>query len=363
MTADLLVTGTGSLAEAVLFDLATLPALGRPMRVVLAGRNAARLAWLTRAANARAYALDARHVFDCRVINWDLEDDLARLLSQTRPNVVFHAASLQSMWEIAAGGDGWSAEVRASGYGATLPLQLVLALRVARAIGAHSPASRLVNACYPDATNEILARLGHEVVCGIGNVATLAAIYGAALHIDAPAQLRILAHHRQVSAAISGESHLHPPRLWIDGVPAASPGVLPNELTDLRLPAGPSLNLVTGATGAQLLAALLGRVERHVGHAPGPAGLPGGYPVLIDGGWLRLDLPMGMTTDAAVAINREWGADEGVSLDSDGVVRIVTGQRAGGGRSRVPDTYRIYEIEDVARRMLCIRTELQRSAA
>jgi len=363
VTADLLVTGTGSLAEAVLFDLVTLPALGRPMRVVLAGRNAARLAWLTQAANARAFALDARHVFECRVIDWARQDDLARLLSQTRPNVVFHAASLQSMWEIAAGGDAWSAEVRASGYGATLPLQLMLALRVARAIGAHSPASRLVNACYPDASNEILARLGHEVVCGIGNVATLAAIYGAALRIDETAQLRMLAHHRQVSAAINGESHLHPPRLWIDAAPVAWPGVLPNALTDVRLPAGPSLNLVTGATGARLLAALLGRVERHVGHAPGPAGLPGGYPVVIDGGRLTLDLPMGMTIDVAIGLNREWGADEGVSLDSDGVVRIVTGQETGGDGSRVPDTYRIDEIEDVARRMLCIKTELQRRAA
>lgn len=369
MTVDLLVTGTGSLAEAVLFDLAALAAPERtmqsstqaPLHVVLAGRNAARLAWLTQAANARAFALDAQHVFEYRVIDWDRQDDLARLLAQTRPNVVFHAASLQSMWDIAAGDDAWSATIRASGYGATLPLQLLLALRLARAIDAHSPASRLVNACYPDASNEILARLGHEVVCGIGNVATLAACYGAALRVDAGVRLRMLAHHRQVTAAIQGDSRLHPPRVWLDATPVVSSGEWP----DVRLPAGPALNRVTGATGARLLAALLGRVDRHDGHAPGPAGLPGGYPVVIDGGRLTLDLPADMTLDAAIRLNREWAADEGVSLDPDGVVRIATKteQHASAGRSPLPDTYRIDDIGNVARRMLDIRTERQRQAA
>jgi hypothetical protein len=355
MTADLLVTGTGALAEAVLFDLAAMPALGQPMDIVIAGRNAARLEWLTQAANARAFALETHHRFAYMAVDWDAADDLARLLDDTRPRVVFHTASLQSMWEIAAGRDAWAAEIRASGYGATLPLQLALSLRVARAIGAQSPASRLVNACYPDASNEILSRLGYDVVCGIGNVATLAAAYGAALRIDAPARLRMLAHHRQVSAAIAGESRRHPPRVWIDATPALGSDALPN----VRLPASAALNLVTAAAGAQVLAALLGRIERHVGHAPGPNGLPGGYPVVIGGGRLVLDLPAGMTVDEAVALNREWGACEGVSLDAQGIVRID----AIASGSRLPDTYRIDEIEAVAHRMMRVKADLQRQAA
>ncbi len=122
-------------------------------------------------------------------------------------------------------------------YGATLPLRLALALRVARAIGERAQSSRLVNACYPDASNEVLARLGHDVACGIGNVATLAATYAAQLGVEAPRRLRMLAHHRQVAAAIAGRSRLHPPRVWIDGAAQCTPDALP----DVRLPAGPSL--------------------------------------------------------------------------------------------------------------------------
>ncbi len=375
MPADLLVTGSGSLAEAVLFDLMSMPALAAPMTIVLAARNADRLAWLAQAANARACALGTHHRVACRAIDWEAPDELARLLDDCAPKVVLHAASLQSMWEIASGSDAWAAGIRASGYGATLPLQLALALRVARAIGERAPASRLVNACYPDASNEVLARLGHDVTCGIGNVATLAATYAAQLGVDAPRRLRMLAHHRQVAAAIAGQGRLHPPRVWIDGA-AASAADVP---TDVRLPAGPSLNLVTGATGARLIAALLGRIEQYAGHAPGPSGLCGGYPVTVSGGRLELDLPPGLTLEDAVASNREWAREEGVSIDAHGNVRIASGRAArsaGGAGSEgsegseggahgtaLPLSYRIDEIEDVARYMMRVKADLQRRAA
>jgi hypothetical protein len=356
MTVDLLVTGTGSLAEAVLFDLAARPLPGPPLAIVLAGRNAARLDWLAQAANARAFALGAAHRVACRTLDWDAPDDLARLLDATRPALVFHAASLQSMWEIAAGRDAWAAAIRAGGYGMTLPLQLALARRVARAIDAHSPASRLVNACYPDAANEILARLGHAVTCGVGNVATLAAAYGATLDVKAPARLRLLAHHRQVSAAILGDSRGHPPRVWLD---AAEQDGLP----DVRLPSDAALNRITGATAARLLAALLGRIERYEGHAPGPQGLPGGYPVVIEATRLELDLPAGLTLDAARTLNRAWGVEEGVSLDEAGGIRIGAGRDAGHDGPRLPDAYRLDEIDEIAQRMLRLRADLQRRAA
>ncbi|EIP88919.1 hypothetical protein A33K_15019 [Burkholderia humptydooensis MSMB43] len=95
-------------------------------------------------------------------------------------------------------------------YGATLPLRLALALRVARAIGERAQSSRLVNACYPDASNEVLARLGHDVACSIGNVATLAATYasatgrrGAAAAADARASSASRGGHRRAEPPAS----------------------------------------------------------------------------------------------------------------------------------------------------------------
>ncbi|ALX42221.1 hypothetical protein AQ610_07140 [Burkholderia humptydooensis] len=59
----------------------------------------------------------------------------------------------------------------------------------------------------------------------------------AQLGVEAPRRLRMLAHRRQVAAAIAGRSRLHPPRVWIDGAAQCTPDALP----DVRLPAGPSL--------------------------------------------------------------------------------------------------------------------------
>ncbi|MFP3506141.1 hypothetical protein [Burkholderia sp. SIMBA_062] len=353
MSSDLLVTGTGSLAEAVLFDLATMPAGSTPLRIVLAGRNAARLAWLVHATNARAVVHGTPHrVVGCE-LDWDAAGALDSLLATLRPALVFNVASLQSMWEIAAGRDAWAATIRAQGYGATLPLQVVLALRVARAIAAHSPGSRFVNACYPDAVNEILVRLGHDVVCGIGNVATLAAAYRAEMELAPRARLRMLAHHWHVGAAIAGHGRHHAPHVWVD-TQACEAQALP----DPQLPGDASLNRITGATGAVLLAALLGRVARYAGHAPGPNGLPGGYPVVIEGGRLSLDMPAGVAVETAVALNREWSTREHVELDASGTVR--TGTRAG---SPLPCVWSIGTVEQVARQMLCTRAELQAMAS
>jgi len=56
---DILISGTGSFAARILFDLAaTAPA---PVHVTIAGRNAARAAWMRTAAGARA-AMFARDV-------------------------------------------------------------------------------------------------------------------------------------------------------------------------------------------------------------------------------------------------------------------------------------------------------------
>lgn len=96
----------------------------------------------------------------------------------------------------------------------------------------------------------------------------------------------------------------------------------------------------------------------------------------VSGGRLELDLPPGLTLEDAVASNREWAREEGVSIDAHGNVRIASGRaaRAAGGAgsegseggahgTALPLSYRIDEIEDVARYMMRVKADLQRRAA
>jgi len=56
-------------------------------------------------------------------------------------------------------------------------------------------------------------------------------------------------------------------------------------------------------------------------HAPGPSGLPGGYPVQVDRNGGRVVLPKGLTIEEAVRINEEGQRYDGIDkIDEDGTV-------------------------------------------
>ena len=61
---------------------------------------------------------------------------------------------------------------------------------------------------------------------------------------------------------------------------------------------------------------------------PSPGGLPGGYPVRIDGGAVSLDLPAGLSRDEAIAFNERMAHADGVArIDEDGTVHFTAACR------------------------------------
>ena len=79
---------------------------------------------------------------------------------------------------------------------------------------------------------------------------------------------------------------------------------------------------VSGASGVPLFCAMVEGASWS-GHVPGPNGLPGGYPVRLDAGTLRLDLPNGLSDREAVAWNAAFEEQNGVLVGADGVVRYT----------------------------------------
>ena len=52
--------------------------------------------------------------------------------------------------------------------------------------------------------------------------------------------------------------------------------------------------------------------ETRFAHPPGVFGLPGGYPMEIEGREISLDLPEGLSVDATVRVNKEGGRWDGI---------------------------------------------------
>ncbi len=59
-------------------------------------------------------------------------------------------------------------------------------------------------------------------------------------------------------------------------------------------------------------------------HAPGPHGLPGGYPCRVNREGIYVELPPGITLDEAISINTTAQQFDGIErIDQDGTVHFV----------------------------------------
>ncbi|MFE7460350.1 hypothetical protein [Streptomyces sp. NPDC057554] len=353
MTAPtVLVIGSGSLASAVCAALAT--ASGPPLRVVVAARGESAV-HLCRLAGTRA-ALAGRAVrFRPRTTGPDLRAALPEVIRREAPDGVLLCASHQSPWERRAEPSAWTALLGRGGFGLTLPLQADLAVVAGRAAAASG--SWFVNACFPDAVNPLLAALRVPVLCGIGNVALLAASLQSGLGLPDQRRLRVVGHHL----------HLNPP-----GPAGEALGWLDDELLDgvtaalagQRACDRPSLNQVTGQAGAMVIDALASGSELDTS-LPGVAGLPGGYPVRISGGRLTLRLPTGLSPEEAVAANQRWSRADGVVV-GNGRVRFAPAAAAALAEAEPgweTEEFEAARTPEVCARLLTLRERLRRVPA
>ncbi len=351
---DILVCGTGSFAARIVFDIAATAAA--PVHVVIAGRNRERLDWLVLAANARAsiFATPAR--FSGVATDLASPDGPAALLEATRPAIVVQAASAQTSSVIATQGDRWSALVAKGGLSATAVFQTRITTRVAQAIASVSPATALVNCCFPDVVNGLIKAGGHAVLAGMGNVAILAHALAGSEQPRPP--LKILAHYQNLAAWRQPKQTrtAPPPRVWIDGREIAD---VYGRFADAKLTPEPVID-ISGASGVPLVLAYAANTAWR-GHLPGPDGLPGGYPVRLEDRVLSLDLPAGLERSEAIAWNDRFEARNGLTVTPDGEIRY-TGQLLEELRAQSPELaagFHISDLETVFEAMLALRVRLQ----
>jgi hypothetical protein len=310
--ARITLLGSGALARALCHALAGT--LREPTAVTVVARGGAAVADLCYAATVAARLAGRPVTFDPVAVELGGEGEAAPLFTALRPDGLVVCASAQPAHEGLLRPSAWTDLVDRAGFGLTLPLQAELAVWAGRGLGLARPRAWLVNACFPDAVNAVLAALDIPVCCGIGNVATLAAGLQCALGLTGQHRLQVVAHHAQGRPPQQpGDEAL----AWLDGDPRADVTTL---LAAHRSTGRPALNLVTGQAGALLLDALLTGAE-YAAHAPGPFGLPGGYPISLRDGVPCLRLPRGLSQAEAVAANQRAAVRDGVVV-ADGWLRF-----------------------------------------
>ncbi len=317
MNYDILIMGSGSVAETTCRALALTST--QPLRVAVLGRSLEHVQIVAALANALAGAVSKPATFTADTINWDSEHDLPEKMAKYRARIVFQTASLQSPWELLGKvkETAWKKLLWEAGNAVVVPLQIALVKRVAAIAKATNPAPVVVNACFPDHVNPILKYLDLPVTSGIGNVAMFAGVLRN--RYPQPAHKVQIVGHLYHYFKILGKTHdpeLDGPRVWIDGkeVPDVET-TLAGAFHDLRSvnAQGKLINELVGSNCAELLSALLGNAPVHT-HAPGPNGLPGGYPITACNGKVELDLPAACSLAEAIALNKQGAYDMGTAV-------------------------------------------------
>lgn len=246
-----------------------------------------------------------------------------------------------------------------TGLSATVVFQALISSRMAAAITRSGRRVTLVNCSFPDVVNGMILALGHEVACGMGNVAILSNVFTGSAAAPAGAEVKVLAHYQNLAAwrRRPQERGGRPPRVWLGGREVAD---VYDRFADIQLTPEPVIEISSASGVPMLLAMAAGRSWQ--GHVPGPNGLPGGYPVKLNGGALELDLPEGLTEAEAVGWNASFEEANGLGVRSDGQVSFtgVLGERIAAHCPELRTSFAMRDLEAVCDLLLGLRSRLEK---
>jgi hypothetical protein len=259
----------------------------------------------------------------------------AETLLKIKPDIVLNCASLQSWRVITQLPAEKFAALDHAQFGPWLPMHLAPAHALMRAIKQSCPKCLVVNAAFPDAVNPILYKVGMAPDVGIGNIANLVPATRSAiarLTECEPSQVRVqMVGHHYFSHCVP--RHGLPPQVpdptcnltyWIEGEERtdehAADAIFGCIASEFRRLGGTDGQYLTAMSAVTVLENLFSENEVRV-HAPGPQGLPGGYPIKVGMGKVLLDLPYGVTREEAIKVNEAGQRLDGISMiRADGAV-------------------------------------------
>jgi hypothetical protein len=260
----------------------------------------------------------------------------AETISKLEPDIIFNATTLHSWWVITQLPQSAFQRLDKARGGVWTPMHIVLVRRLMKAVRQTSVRSVIVNASYPDVVNAALAAEGLSPTVGIGNIANaVPGIKLATAHLlNCPVSevdIRFFAHHYlSYRMPSTGQTDGAPYHLSVyrNGKEIAAGKIDHKEIFALvgdrfRRVKGLAGQSVTASSATAVLRAIAENANRVV-HAPGPLGLVGGYPVKLGYESISVDLPAGLTLDAAVEINRQCQRFDGIEdVDASGTVHFT----------------------------------------
>ncbi|GAC1394669.1 MAG: hypothetical protein NVS4B11_26560 [Ktedonobacteraceae bacterium] len=323
-----LVVGFGNLGSQV-FDM--LVRITGKHSFLVAGRNIEHIRQRMNISTQAAAQLGFYPEVDCTYLELGNIQQIAEVISQFKPDIIFNAATIQPWMKIAQLPKPIFEMLYKAQAGPWLPLTLSLAYNLMQAVKQTNLDIKVINGSYPDSVNCVLGKVGLAPTIGIGNLANnIPAIRKAiALKQDVlieQVDVLFFAHHyvnhciSRYSNSGGGPFHL---TAFIDGKDVSQKlnlntifDLLP---TKLKRATGP-LQLLTAASAMTVFEAIVHDTSAII-HAPAPNGLPGGYPARVSQKSIEIALPDDFSLEQAISLNEGGQKLDGIDhIDQDGTV-------------------------------------------
>jgi hypothetical protein len=256
-------------------------------------------------------------------------DATAETLARLQPRLIVNCATLQTWWLRKTLPAETADRLSEAGSGPWLSTHLALSRRLMLAVRASNWQGHVVNSGIPDISNAVLAKRGLAPSIGLGNIDLLIAPLrmGVARRLDVPVRnvsVYAILHHYHTTHFRQHHSGAPPYflRLMVgdqDVTGQFDTDLLLHQVSQDRLSGLPG-NPVVAASGIKNALALL-RDTGLLTHAPGPQGLPGGYPVRLNASGAEVVLPAGVTMEQALTYAEAGQRSDGIErIEPDGTV-------------------------------------------
>lgn len=261
-------------------------------------------------------------------------DKNAATLMRIRPDIILNCASLQSWRVISQLPTAVCDALGQAQTGPWLPMDLAPAYALMRTVMQSGLKSLVINAAYPDAVNTVLYKIGMAPLMGVGSIANLVPATRSAIARLAdvePLRVRVKLLGQHFFSQYVIRSGLPPGgnfdlTYWIDGTECTDEfhpqDIFASVARHFQRLGGINGQYLTAMSAVSIIENLYADQEVHV-HAPGPHGLPGGYPVKVGLGRVLLDLPYSLRRDVAIELNEQGQRQDGITtVMADGTVRF-----------------------------------------
>ncbi len=326
MKPAVMLIGLGDLGNVILEFLVREEGLGR---IVCCDLNKEQ--GIERCNLARLSALAQGYTPSLSFTSLDINDKEAVIeaVKKEEPEIVLNAASMQTWWLPDLLPREQAALIKSAGFGVWLPVHMTLTLKLMEALHQIDYKGITLTAPFPDVVNCVLSRLRLAPTCGLGNldeiVPKVRLLAAERMRASIEKVRVLLVAHHALEPMVFGQPAVEIPpyflRIEHEGKDVTEE-VRGDELlfSPYPLPPGPAIHFLTAGSTARLIGALLSEKEVLM-HAPGPKGLPGGYPVVVSNRDLRVAPIKGLTIEEAISINERSHRFDGIeSIEPDGTV-------------------------------------------